>query len=87
MSSIKWIFALIIVIAVIAFYAYVESKFTDPTQPTTLISDQNPPFNLRPQVDKTDIFAIPYDLSEEEGDDELEELEDYSKTHASPNAK
>lgn len=38
-----------------------------------------PAYNLHGEVDKTDIYAIPLDSSEEEQEEELEELEHPAK--------
>lgn len=75
MSSSKWIIALIIAIVIIAVYAYVEPQFRSPDDPKTPISDQNPRFNLHPEKDKTDTYAIQLDSSEKDQNDELKELE------------
>ncbi len=76
MSSNKWIIAAIAGVIVLALYTYVEPKFNAPNDPKTAISDQHPKFNLHPEVDKTDIFAIPLDNSEEDDDVTLTELEE-----------
>lgn len=46
--------------------------------------NDNPPYNFHGEVDKTDIFAIPLDNSEEEQDEELESFEKYSEEHQKP---
>lgn len=43
--------------------------------------NDNPPYDFHGEVDKTDIFAIPLDNSEEDQDDELESMEKYSEEH------
>lgn len=43
--------------------------------------NDNPPYNFHGEIDKTDIFAIPLDNSEEDQDVELESFEKYSKEH------
>lgn len=42
----------------------------------------NIPYNFHGEIDKTDIYAIPLDSSEEEQEDELDELEQESKKHS-----
>jgi hypothetical protein len=46
--------------------------------------NDNPPYNFHGEVDKTDIFAIPLDNSEEEQDEELDSFEKYSEEHQKP---
>ena len=43
--------------------------------------NDNPPYDFHGEIDKTDIFAIPLDNSEEEQDEELESMEKYSEEH------
>ena len=76
MSAGKWFVALLIAIVLVVLYAYVEPKLSQPGDPKTKISDQHPKFNLHPQIDNTDTYAIPLDSSEKDEDIELEQLED-----------
>jgi hypothetical protein len=43
--------------------------------------NDNPPYNFHGEIDKTDIYAIPLDNSEESQDEELESFEKYSQEH------
>lgn len=43
--------------------------------------NDHPPYNFHGEIDKTDIYAIPLDNSEEEQDNELESFEKYSEEH------
>lgn len=47
------------------------------TQPA--VNEDRIPYDLHPEHDKTDIFAIPVDMSEEEEEQEEEELEELQK--------
>jgi hypothetical protein len=41
--------------------------------------NDNPPYNFHGEIDKTDIYAIPLDNSEESQDEELDSLEHRSE--------
>jgi hypothetical protein len=75
MKSKGWTIAAIIALVILALYAYVEPKIKQPGVPTSEISDKNPKYNLHPETDKTDTFAIQLDSSEEDQNVELQELE------------
>lgn len=56
--------------------SFVFASALQATQPKAAPYNDHPPYNLHEEKDKTDIFAIPLDSSEEEQNEELEELEE-----------
>lgn len=71
----------------VCFCQIVFAAESAPVDRSTQYND-HPAYNFHGEIDKTDIYAIPLDNSEEEQNDELDEFEKESKEYkASKGAK
>lgn len=88
MLSSKWTSNIVIGICAIAATSCSsneETKHAKPLPPKQVQQTspkENIPYNLHPEADKTDSFAIPSDSTEEELNEEIKELNDEAAKHA-----